>query len=114
MRMMRPALPLWRNGQCINPQITLPTNSVSSPVNNLPAVAVILGRVFNGVEDGVAGIDVVHAATGTRIHDLDICGGFSRVRVVDVDHGATFGVVVWVAARKALFHEGRGEGDDHV
>lgn len=103
---MRPALPLGRNGQCIDSQITLPTNLVSSPINNLPAVAVILGRVCHGVEDGVAGVDVVHATTGTRIHDFDVFGEFLRVGVPDVDDGATFGVVVWVAARKALCHEG--------
>ena len=113
MGMMRLALPLWRYGQCLNPQITLPANCVSSPINDLPAVPVILGRICHGGEDGVAGIDVVHAATGTRIHDLDILGHFLRVGVPDVDDGATFGVEVWVAALKALCHEACGEGDDH-
>ena len=72
----------------------------------------IQGRIGHGGEDGVAGVDVIHAAAGTRVHDFDVLGQFLRVRVPDADEGVAFGVEVWIAG-PALRHQGLGEGDDH-
>lgn len=93
-------------------QIAFPTNSAPSPIDNLPAVPVVQGRIRHGGEDAVAGVDVVHAAAGARIHDFDVLGRCLRVRVVDADVGVAFRVVVWVTG-PALLHQGLGEGDDH-
>ena len=112
MRMMRLALPHRPDLQCLEAQVAFPSNSVSSPINNLPAVSVVQGRIRHGGEDGVADVDVIHPTAATRIHDLDVLGQFLRVGVPDADVVLAFGVCVGVAG-PALLHQGEGEGDDH-
>ena len=111
MRMNRFALPHGPDLQRLETHVAFPTDSVPSPIDNLPAVSVVQGRIRHGGEEGVAGVDVVLAAAATGIHDSDVPDQFLRVRVPDVDGVVAFGVVVGVAG-PVFLHQGEGEGDD--